>query len=208
MFMTKEYVSQNRVIVTRKEAKIIGQKRYFLNTKCRYGHISERFTSNGACLSCQYERTNTWYHKHGEDNRAKGRKYRELRRLDSNEKSRKWYYNNKFRSRLSSKKWAIENRERFLEVLRINAHKRRAKILIASGKFTLDDVARIRLSQKDMRAYCQGDLNGKGEIDHIIAISSGGSNWPRNLQLLCKSCNTSKGNSDPIDFARKLGKLI
>lgn len=33
-------------------------------------------------------------------------------------------------------------------------------------------------------------------MDHVIALSSGGSNWPANLRPACASCNASKFNHD------------
>lgn len=32
------------------------------------------------------------------------------------------------------------------------------------------------------------------EFDHIVPVSKGGSNTPRNIELLCESCNRSKGD--------------
>lgn len=49
-------------------------------------------------------------------------------------------------------------------------------------------------------AICKCDLTGvialgkKIHIDHIIPISSGGTNDPTNLQILCDDCNLKKGN--------------
>jgi len=45
-------------IVTRQEAKSLGVVRYFTGQPCKYGHISERHTSDGICYSCQKRRAN------------------------------------------------------------------------------------------------------------------------------------------------------
>jgi hypothetical protein len=41
------------------------------------------------------------------------------------------------------------------------------------------------------------------EIDHIIALSSGGSNSPENLALACPDCNRSKAAKHPARFAQE-----
>lgn len=51
-------------LMTREDAATQGRKTYYLGTPCQKGHISERYTSNGACLMClqRFRRTtmNPW----------------------------------------------------------------------------------------------------------------------------------------------------
>ncbi|MBX4941144.1 HNH endonuclease [Rhizobium binae] len=68
---------------------------------------------------------------------------------------------------------------------------------------------RIFLSQGRKCGECGARVNKfTWHIDHIIPLSKGGSNWPTNIQILCQPCNLEKHASDPIDFARRKGRLI
>lgn len=42
--------------------------------------------------------------------------------------------------------------------------------------------------------FMPDDLPGEIHIDHIIPVSKGGKSEPRNLQVLCASCNLKKSN--------------
>lgn len=52
-------------------------------------------------------------------------------------------------------------------------------------------------------AYCLKDITGvistgsNYHIDHIVSLNQGGTNDPTNLQILCESCNLTKGTSLP-----------
>ena len=39
-------------VISRKEAKARGLKRYFTGKPCKHGHVSERYTGSGACVEC------------------------------------------------------------------------------------------------------------------------------------------------------------
>lgn len=86
---------------------------------------------------------------------------------------------------------------------------RKAKKLKAGGHHTAKDIAEIFQSQRGRCAYCRIGLPRRGyHVDHIRALSRGGSNARSNLQILCAPCNTSKHTADPIDFAQSKGLLI
>jgi 5-methylcytosine-specific restriction endonuclease McrA len=87
------------------------------------------------------------------------------------------------------------------------ARNRRARIKAAEGSHTHEDVLAILERQKKRCAVCKRKLV-KYHVDHIVALSRGGSNWPRNLQILCEGCNHEKHAKDPIDFMQSLGFLV
>lgn len=48
-------------------------------------------------------------------------------------------------------------------------------------------------------AQCGSELEGRDwTIDHIIPVSKGGDHSIGNLQSMCRSCNGSKQDKDPI----------
>lgn len=96
------------------------------------------------------------------------------------------------------------------EVMRANMAKRRAREVNAEGSHTAADIADIRLRQKDRCALpsCRKPLKGRGSLDHRVALKNGGSNWRKNLQLLCRPCNSQKSATDEIVFMQSLGFLM
>lgn len=71
--------------------------------------------------------------------------------------------------------------------------KRRARKYAAKGSHTINDL-KILFNKQKAKCCCGATLSKGYTVDHKNPLSRGGSNWPRNLQLLCRSCNSSKGN--------------
>jgi 5-methylcytosine-specific restriction endonuclease McrA len=70
-------------------------------------------------------------------------------------------------------------------------HKRRT---IGKGQFSKADVLKLFVDQRGICACGCGESLYKGyHVDHIVALSRGGTNWPDNLQLLTPLCNLKKG---------------
>jgi hypothetical protein len=67
-------------LVSKKEAREYGLKRYFTGKACKFGHIAERTTPSGACVECSRMK---W-----EKNKEQPAPFRQLKRKESNLRSR------------------------------------------------------------------------------------------------------------------------
>lgn len=98
------------------------------------------------------------------------------------------------------RKWHQEHPER----ARLTQSRRRSRMTGAGGTYTENDIAVMYDQQAGLCAGCSKDLNQKYEIDHIVPVLLGGSSWPDNLQLLCRTCNRSKGHKHPDKWFAEL----
>jgi len=78
----------------------------------------------------------------------------------------------------------------------------------SNESFTKEDVTKLFCHQKRKCANSKTNIELGYHIDHIYPIFLGGSNSRRKIQLLCPTCNCSKGCKDPINWAIKNGKLL
>lgn len=56
--------------------------------------------------------------------------------------------------------------------------------------------------------YCACSLESSFHIDHIMPVIKGGSSDKSNLQLLCPTCNLSKGPKTHEEFLDYLKKRV
>ena len=114
----------------------------------------------------------------------------------------KWVRENPEDVRATKRRWASAHPQE----CQTNVRNRRARKRAAEGHHTAADVRRIFSAQKGRCAICRREE--KLTVDHIQPLDGGGSNWPRNLQGLCGTCNSSKGARDPIAHMQKMGMLL
>lgn len=202
-----------RKVVSRAEAVRLKLVHYFTGKPCKRGHIDIRYLANNGCRSCILENGRGYYSP--EKGRAKQQKFKEK----NPDYFKEHYRNNKERYNAQSSAWSkahpgavraatYRHRERNPDYWRAPNHARRARERDAKGRFSNGDIQEIRRKQKDRCAYCRKNLRGKGSVDHIQPLINGGTNWPKNLQLVCVSCNSKKKDKCPVAFATEIGRLL
>lgn len=149
-----------------------------------------------------------WYNANIEAVKEKCREWRSVNPNKHKENARRWRENNKEKAKEGRKRWQIENPGKNT----VYNRNRKARKRNADGVFNKDDIQTIFESQGGQCNTCGKNLiryNKKQyHIDHITPIAKGGSNWPKNLQLLCPKCNLSKHAKDAIQWARENGRLF
>lgn len=190
-------------VISRWEAKRLGERFYFSGVACKHGHLSERLVSSGVCRVCKVissreERKadpGTWSRRRQRD----PEKYRAYRRN---------YYHTK-------------NKENHLRVAKATRNplthrcgeaRRRARKRGNGGLCSREEALEILRLQKYKCACGCGTKLGKegqhGHLDHIVPVIRGGSSDRRNLQWLAKPCNCSKHARDPVQWRQSLGYLL
>lgn len=86
--------------------------------------------------------------------------------------------------------------------------RRRARKHGAEGFHTYKEILALLKSQNYKCVTCPVKLNKKRHADHIIPLSRGGSDFISNIQMLCPSCNLSKGNKTMQEWLAHKARFI
>lgn len=198
-------------VVLRSEAKQLGLTRYFTGKPCKYGHVSERFTSCTKCMECSRIAAKNYVAKQattlnvikncgvcktdkalGEFAKHSTGKYgvSATCRICKNLYRNNWYIENKESCLAKSAQWAKENAHK----KRSYRAKRRAALLNATPIWA--DEKAIESLYKQAAILSKINLK-KYEVDHIIPLQGktvSGLHVPWNLQIIPTTENRSKGN--------------
>ena len=154
------------------------------------------------CRGCERDRDKAHRAKFPEKSRNKVKLYRERHPERVRAKKKHYYITNKMRLLEKSRTWRRRHvteireyrradRKRRPEVykqMEMRRHDRRRR---APGFATAEQV-RARVVYYGERCYLCGAP--WTELDHVIPLSRGGSNWASNLRPICRHCNASKNN--------------
>lgn len=197
-------------IISRKEAKSLGLKRYFTGKPCKRGHVEERSVSIAACVGCTRENHFSYYANHREEALAVISNWQTNNKDTVNAATRKWrdsnpdqakrthdlYYNtNKERKLKYNKWWRSINKDK---VQFYNAE-RRAQIKLAMPAWA--DVAKI-LAVYNQSTAMTAATGISHHVDHIVPLVNDlvcGLHVHENLQVLIGTNNMNKSNTFVID---------
>ena len=153
------------------------------------------------------EKNREWRAENAETHRQNARDYYSLNREKCIETPKAYYANNKEKMDEWHRKYEAENKEKRKawrianrELKRLLENNRRLKIV---GTLSKGIVQKLMEKQSNLCNGCGVDLiSVKYHIDHIVAVSKGGENIDSNVQLLCVTCNTSKGAKDFTEWKK------
>lgn len=215
-------------------ARAAGETVYFTGSPCRAGHVAPRVVASRMCVVCARGKTRKWVAENSVHVAGYKKRYTDENRAAIYDVQRSWRAQNPERVKrnkaadharhkaerlVTMKRWRIANADKVREgqarkvaadPAKYRAYARNYKIRKrgAPGSHTGEDVIAILKAQRGKCAYCRIVLKSKYHVDHILALSKGGSNDRSNIQILCQPCNQSKSSKDPIVFAQSLGMLL
>jgi len=185
-------------VITRKQAKELGLRRYYTGKPCKYGHIAQRQCASGRCTKCDSELQKTPEYR---------KKRREFENSESQKSKRLIYDQSKSRKesvRRRSNASYHKNKPAFLMRLLVS----RFPKMIRRGLEGCSSTEKLGYTLEEFKSHFESlfldgmswDNHGEWHIDHIIPVSK----FPKdrilelnaleNLQPLWASDNLKKGD--------------
>lgn len=156
------------------------------------------------CKECAIARAKEHYQSNREDAIARQKAWTEANRDKTREYSRRFYERNAERVREQNRAYSSAYSKANPEKMRMKSAKRRA-LLLSAGHENI--VTWLELLQFYGGVCLKCGATEDLQADHVVPLAEGGRHATYNLQILCRSCNSSKSNRNAEDY-RKYPKLI
>lgn len=180
-------------------------REHYADDPTRYSETRKAWNAANSDKILEYRKK---YRDSGKQHKA-NKAYKERNREHLNACARVRNANNPEPARAATKAWRLANLE---HVKRYSAQyrednrlyfaskqsQRRATIKGLRGSATAEQVKERFDFHGNKCIYC--GCCGPMEIEHMIPISRGGTNWPANLAPACRSCNSSKRSKTFFEF--------
>ena len=128
-----------------------------------------------------------YYKKHGDQVRAKRRSHYVSNKAKESESMKSYRENNRELIRFHKSNWRKNHRQLYS----LYSRNRRARKMNAVGCSTLSQImGRVELYGHQ----CWICRKPWENMDHVIPLSKGGTNWPANQRPICALCNSIKGS--------------
>jgi 5-methylcytosine-specific restriction endonuclease McrA len=161
----------------------------------------------------------TRYQANKEQIAAQKKAYRQANKEKLSAKKKEYYQSNKEKRDAYNKSYKQANPEKIAgydkkynqanpEVKRRADHKRRALKKQVGGQLSKGITEKLMKLQRGKCAVCNTSVKNGHHLDHILPIALGGVNEDSNIQILCPTCNRSKGAKHPQDFMMSRGFLL
>jgi hypothetical protein len=187
-----------RDIISKQEAKINNQTRFFTGMLCKAGHLTERLTSSGECIGCKQDREArkyvadpTVHQQQYINNRIKRLERQKI--ADSARRDEKLEYGRQWRA--DNTDYAKQYRATRADLYRYHAALRRSTKRKATPCWAeLDQIKEV---------YLQAEIMSKSgevqyEVDHIVPLKHQlvcGLHCMSNLRIISKDENRTKKNT-------------
>jgi 5-methylcytosine-specific restriction endonuclease McrA len=185
---------------------------------CGHPHVDDNIfiMRNGKprCVICKKNRRNQ-YLKNKERINAQNREWYANNKRHHKELMQRWYADNLEYQHGLQRLWYVKNRELHLEACRkwsaehlpLKAKYRRDRRARKEGSPGISSIDKIQARVDyygGICAYCRSAPYE--EIDHVMPLVNGGSNWPSNLRPACRSCNRRKSSKSIESFLKEINQ--
>ena len=210
----------------------------YVGRPCYKGHAGLRYTKSRNCVECAIQRSKKWVEDHPDFDGYLKEKYKRYKAQESladaeqrrtqfndaaqrrrdkltpeqrakrNEDVRQWRKRNPEYHPKKRKEYWDAHPEEYRAHYIATTQRRRARVREAPGRFYPSDIRWLLKHQKGLCVGCEVDIRNEYVVDHIVPLVGGGTNWPRNLQLMCRSCNATKGIRSMEEFMFELRGIV